>query len=87
MVEQINRSVGGNCDGAGSDRDMGIDDTARIDPPPPIRPSENPTSAPDAIPSPACIAEIIKKSSPYCGGSKVRIFLPRVRHAASESGH
>src|ERR1700733_10472107 len=42
-----------------------ISGTARIDPPPPTKPSENPTSAPDASPSPACIAEIIKKSPPY----------------------
>src|SRR4029077_1755317 len=33
---------------------------ASTDPPPPTRPSENPTSEPDASPSTPCIAEIMK---------------------------
>src|SRR5205807_2613985 len=49
-----------------------ISGTARIDPPPPTRPSENPTSAPDASPSAPCIAEIsIASPEQNCTASSV----------------
>ena len=46
--------------GSGTPTTYTISGTARIDPPPPTRPSENPTSIPDASPSTLCVTEKIK---------------------------
>ena len=48
--------------------------TARIEPPPPTRPSEKPTSMPDASPSRLCVVEMIKMEYSLLRRDHRRIF-------------
>src|ERR1044072_7178813 len=59
--------------------------TARIEPPPPTRPSENPTSIPDASPSAPCAVEIIKMKDSVAPRDHRRNFYgsPWLQHKAA----
>ena len=60
--------------GSGTPTTYTISGTARIDPPPPTRPSENPTSAPDASPSTPCATDMIKMKDSMARRDHRRIF-------------